>query len=76
MPLIKAVSSVVFSDKVIPLHVLIMKFYSLFQFRKKIQCIGLVKQLQDVDFGVPLLCMVIAGETHPLEQEIVELSPA
>ncbi|XP_031403427.1 probable diphthine methyl ester synthase [Punica granatum] len=33
---------------------------------------GPMKQLLNVDFGAPLHCLVIAGETHPLEQEMLE----
>lgn len=33
---------------------------------------GSMKQLLDVDFGSPLHCLVIVGETHPLEEEMLE----
>lgn len=28
-------------------------------------------QLLEVDFGAPLHCLVICGETHPLERELL-----
>lgn len=33
---------------------------------------GSMKLLLTVDFGAPLHCLVIAGETHPLEQEMLD----
>ncbi|KAK4751328.1 hypothetical protein SAY87_004810 [Trapa incisa] len=33
---------------------------------------GPMKQLLTFDFGAPLQCLVIAGETHPLEQEMLD----
>ncbi|KAL1309322.1 hypothetical protein HN51_052020 [Arachis hypogaea] len=33
---------------------------------------GTMKQLQMVDFGAPLHCLVITGNTHPLEEEMLE----
>jgi len=35
---------------------------------------GTLSQLLEVDFGAPLHCLVICGETHPLEQEVSKLS--
>lgn len=32
---------------------------------------GSMKQLLTVDFGPPLHCLVIAGETHPIEEEML-----
>ncbi|CAN6463559.1 unnamed protein product [Victoria cruziana] len=32
---------------------------------------GSMKQLLDVDFGEPLHCLVIVGETHPVEEEML-----
>lgn len=40
---------------------------------------GTMQQLLDVDFGAPLHSLVIAGTTHPIEDEILErfkLAPA
>ncbi|CAB4266780.1 unnamed protein product [Prunus armeniaca] len=31
-----------------------------------------MKQLQLVDFGAPLHCLVIAGKTHPVEEEMLD----
>jgi len=31
-----------------------------------------MKKLLDVDFGAPLHCLIIVGETHPVEQEMLE----
>ncbi|WOL12475.1 hypothetical protein Cni_G21242 [Canna indica] len=33
---------------------------------------GSMKDLLDVDFGPPLHCLVIVGETHPVEEEMLE----
>ncbi|XP_031477864.1 probable diphthine methyl ester synthase [Nymphaea colorata] len=33
---------------------------------------GSMKQLREVDFGAPLHCLVIVGETHPMEEEMLE----
>lgn len=33
---------------------------------------GSMKQLLNVDFGPPLHCLVIVGNTHPLEDEMLE----
>ncbi|KAL6504724.1 hypothetical protein OROHE_023482 [Orobanche hederae] len=33
---------------------------------------GSMKQLLDVDFGSPLHCLVIVGDTHPLEEEMLQ----
>ncbi|KAI6688342.1 hypothetical protein NL676_025170 [Syzygium grande] len=33
---------------------------------------GSMRQLQTVDFGAPLHCFVIVGDTHPLEEEMLE----
>lgn len=33
---------------------------------------GPMKELLDVDFGAPLHCLIIVGETHPVEQEMLE----
>lgn len=33
---------------------------------------GTMKQLESVDFGAPLHCLVIVGNTHPLEEEMLE----
>lgn len=33
---------------------------------------GSMKDLLDVDFGSPLHCLVITGETHPVEDEMLE----
>ncbi|VAI16634.1 unnamed protein product [Triticum turgidum subsp. durum] len=33
---------------------------------------GPMKKLLDVDFGPPLHCLIIVGETHPVEQEMLE----
>ncbi|KAL5193032.1 putative diphthine methyl ester synthase [Glycine soja] len=32
---------------------------------------GTMKQLQMVDFGAPLHCLVITGQTHPVEEEML-----
>lgn len=32
---------------------------------------GSMKELQAVDFGAPLHCLVIVGETHPVEEEML-----
>ena len=32
---------------------------------------GSMRELLTVDFGPPLHCLVIAGETHPVEQEML-----
>ncbi|KAK7255179.1 hypothetical protein RIF29_28583 [Crotalaria pallida] len=33
---------------------------------------GTMKQLQAIDFGAPLHCLVITGRTHPLEEEMLD----
>ncbi|KAH0463118.1 hypothetical protein IEQ34_007700 [Dendrobium chrysotoxum] len=33
---------------------------------------GSMKELLDVDFGAPLHCLVIVGNTHPVEEEMLE----
>ncbi|KAG6517251.1 probable diphthine methyl ester synthase [Zingiber officinale] len=33
---------------------------------------GSMKDLLDVDFGLPLHCLVIVGETHPVEEEMLD----
>lgn len=33
---------------------------------------GPMKQLLEVDFGQPLHCLVIIGNTHPVEEEMLE----
>ncbi|KAJ8772720.1 hypothetical protein K2173_027897 [Erythroxylum novogranatense] len=33
---------------------------------------GTMKQLLNVDFGAPLHCLVITGNTHPLEEEMLD----
>lgn len=33
---------------------------------------GTMKQLQLIDFGEPLHCLVITGKTHPLEEEMLD----
>ncbi|XP_020262822.1 probable diphthine methyl ester synthase [Asparagus officinalis] len=33
---------------------------------------GPMKDLLDVDFGAPLHCLIIVGETHPVEEEMLE----
>jgi len=33
---------------------------------------GTMKQLQLIDFGAPLHCLVIAGKTHPVEEEMLD----
>lgn len=40
---------------------------------------GKLKELLDVDFGPPLHSLIIAGELHPIEQQMLEhlkLTPA
>lgn len=32
---------------------------------------GSMGQLRSVDFGAPLHCLVIVGETHPVEEEML-----
>uniref|UniRef100_A0A2P2IT36 diphthine methyl ester synthase n=1 Tax=Rhizophora mucronata TaxID=61149 RepID=A0A2P2IT36_RHIMU len=34
--------------------------------------VGTMRQLLEVDFGAPLHCLVIIGDTHPLEEEMLE----
>ncbi|CAN1819022.1 Probable diphthine methyl ester synthase [Linum perenne] len=34
---------------------------------------GTMKQLLSVDFGAPLHCLVITGQTHPLEEEMLRI---
>ena len=33
---------------------------------------GSMKQLLEVDFGPPLHCLVIVGDTHPVEEEMLD----
>ena len=33
---------------------------------------GTMKQLESVDCGAPLHCLVIVGKTHPVEEEMLE----
>ncbi|XP_027091729.1 probable diphthine methyl ester synthase isoform X2 [Coffea arabica] len=33
---------------------------------------GSMKQLLEVDFGLPLHCLVIVGDTHPVEEEMLD----
>jgi diphthine synthase len=33
---------------------------------------GSMKQLLAVDFGPPLHCLVIVGQTHPVEEEMLD----
>ncbi|XP_054819506.1 probable diphthine methyl ester synthase [Prosopis cineraria] len=33
---------------------------------------GTMRQLQRIDFGAPLHCLVIIGKTHPLEEEVLD----
>lgn len=33
---------------------------------------GSMEDLRAVDFGAPLHCLVIVGETHPVEEEMLE----
>lgn len=33
---------------------------------------GSMKQLQSMDFGEPLHCLVITGNTHPVEDEMLD----
>lgn len=33
---------------------------------------GTMKQLLEVDFGPPLHCLVIVGDTHPVEEEMLD----
>ncbi|TXG52081.1 hypothetical protein EZV62_021250 [Acer yangbiense] len=33
---------------------------------------GTMRQLQKVDFGAPLHCLVIVGKTHPVEEEMLD----
>ncbi|KAK1273167.1 putative diphthine synthase [Acorus gramineus] len=33
---------------------------------------GTMKELQEVDFGAPLHCLVIVGQTHPSEEEMLD----
>ncbi|KAK7368212.1 hypothetical protein VNO80_10236 [Phaseolus coccineus] len=33
---------------------------------------GTMNQLQLIDFGEPLHCLVIAGKTHPVEEEMLD----
>ncbi|KAF6158082.1 hypothetical protein GIB67_014876 [Kingdonia uniflora] len=34
--------------------------------------VGSMKDLLEVDFGAPLHCLVIGGDLHPLEEEILD----
>lgn len=33
---------------------------------------GTMRQLQMIDFGTPLHCLVIVGKTHPVEDEMLD----
>lgn len=33
---------------------------------------GTMRQLQTIDFGTPLHCLVIVGKTHPVEEEMLD----
>lgn len=33
---------------------------------------GMMRQLQSIDFGAPLHCLVITGKTHPVEEEMLD----
>ncbi|XP_010556444.1 PREDICTED: probable diphthine methyl ester synthase [Tarenaya hassleriana] len=33
---------------------------------------GTMRQLKNIDFGAPLHCLVIVGQTHPVEEEMLE----
>ena len=33
---------------------------------------GKMRQLQTIDFGTPLHCLVIVGKTHPVEEEMLD----
>lgn len=33
---------------------------------------GTMRQLQTINFGTPLHCLVIVGQTHPVEEEMLE----
>jgi diphthine methyl ester synthase len=33
---------------------------------------GPMEKLLDVDFGAPLHCLIIVGETHPVEEEMIK----
>lgn len=33
---------------------------------------GTMRQLQMIDFGPPLHCLVIVGKTHPVEEEMLQ----
>ncbi|PRQ19804.1 putative diphthine synthase [Rosa chinensis] len=33
---------------------------------------GITRQLESVDFGAPLHCLVIVGKTHPVEEEMLD----
>lgn len=33
---------------------------------------GTMRQLQLLDFGAPLHCLLIVGETHPVEEEMLD----
>jgi diphthine methyl ester synthase len=33
---------------------------------------GPMERLLDVDFGAPLHCLIIVGETHPVEEEMIK----
>ena len=33
---------------------------------------GSMRQLLEMDFGAPLHCLVIAGKTHPVEEEMLD----
>ena len=37
---------------------------------------GTLGELLDVDFGAPLHCLVIVGETHPVEKEVRTQAPS
>lgn len=33
---------------------------------------GTLRELQMIDFGTPLHCLVIVGKTHPVEEEMLD----
>lgn len=33
---------------------------------------GTMRQLKSIDFGAPLHCLVITGQTHPVEEEMLD----
>lgn len=34
---------------------------------------GSMKDLRDIDFGPPLHCLVVVGDAHPAEDEMLEI---